>query len=334
MKILVTGVAGFLGSHIADRLLEKGVEVVGVDNLYGGYRENIPDGVEFHEFDLIERNRLAKVCRGVETVIHSACTAYEGLSVFSPNLVVSNTLQITVSAISAAVENRVKKFVFMSSMARYGEQSGTPFEENMVPKPQDPYGIAKYAAELMLQNLSSTHGMDYSILVPHNIVGPRQKFDDPYRNVASIMINRMLQSKQPIIYGDGSQVRCFSFVEDVINPMETATFSDVANSKIINVGPDENPVTILDLAKVISEELNFELDPIFVPDRPQEVKYATCSANLARELLGYKTTVSLRKGIRELIAWIESVGPRKFEYNLPIEIISDKTPKTWTDRLM
>jgi UDP-glucose 4-epimerase len=147
----------------------------------------------------------------VELVVHSACTAYEGLSVFSPSLVAQNTSQITTNVLSASIQVGVKKFVYMSSMARYGTQPILPFTEDMIPKPQDPYGIAKYASELMVENLSNVHGMNYSILVPHNIIGPGQKYDDPYRNVASIMVNRFLQGKQPIIYGNGNQKKMFLF---------------------------------------------------------------------------------------------------------------------------
>lgn len=111
----------------------------------------------------------------------------------------------------------------MSSMARYGSQE-TPFTEDMTPMPQDPYGIAKYASEMLVRNVCYTHGMDFVILVPHNIIGPRQKYDDPFRNVVSIMINRALQGKQPIIYGDGNQMRCFSFISDLINPYSTSMF--------------------------------------------------------------------------------------------------------------
>jgi UDP-glucose 4-epimerase len=235
---------------------------------------------------------------------------------------------------SASIKAGVKKIVHLSSMARYGTQEVVPFTEDLLPLPQDPYGIAKYAGELLIKNLAETHGMDYVILVPHNIIGPRQKYDDPFRNVASIMINRMLQGKQPIIYGDGTQMRCFSFMQDVINPLMIACESDVANGMIINIGPDEEFVTIVELAEKLAKILDFDLDPIFMPGRPQEVKHANCSANKAREILGYKTSTTLEEGLTELVNWIKEKRTKPFDYHLPIEFITEKTPKTWTEKLM
>ena len=334
MKVLVTGVAGFMGSHLADAFLAKGYDVVGIDNLLGGYEENIPSGVDFHNIDLDNLELIQPLFKDVDLVVHTACTAYEGLSVFSPSLVVRNTMQITTNIMSACVKTNVKKIVHLSSMARYGTQDVVPFVESMTPKPQDPYGIAKYGAELMIKNIADTHGLNYVILVPHNIIGPRQKFDDPYRNVASIMINRMLQGKQPIIYGNGEQKRCFSFMQDVTDPLMIACETDVADGRIVNIGPDEEFVTINELAQKLSIILDFKLEPIYMPGRPQEVFHANCSANLARELLNYKTTTSLESGLVELVNWIKSKGAREFNYHLPLEFVTDKTPKTWTDRLM
>jgi len=334
MKVLITGVAGFMGSHLADAFLAKGYNVVGIDNLLGGYEENVPSGVDFYNIDLNNLELIQPLFKDVDLVVHTACTAYEGLSVFSPSLVVRNTIQITTNIMSACVKANVKKIVHLSSMARYGTQDVVPFVESMTPKPQDPYGIAKYGAELMIKNIADTHGLNYVILVPHNIIGPRQKFDDPYRNVASIMINRMLQGKQPIIYGNGEQKRCFSFMQDVTDPLMIACETDVADGRIVNIGPDEEFVTINELAQKLSIILDFKLDPIYMPGRPQEVFHANCSANLARELLNYKTTTSLESGLVELVNWIKSKGARQFNYHLPLEFITDKTPKTWTDRLM
>jgi UDP-glucose 4-epimerase len=334
MKVLVTGVAGFMGSHLADAFLAKGYDVVGIDNLLGGYEENVPSGVDFHNIDLDNLELIQPLFENVDLVVHTACTAYEGLSVFSPSLVVRNTMQITTNIMSACVRANVRKIVHLSSMARYGTQDVVPFVESMTPKPQDPYGIAKYGAELMIKNIADTHGLNYVILVPHNIIGPRQKFDDPYRNVASIMINRMLQGKQPIIYGNGEQKRCFSFMQDVTDPLMIACETDVADGRIVNIGPDEEFVTINELAQKLSTILDFKLDPIYMPGRPQEVFHANCSANLARELLNYKTTTSLESGLVELANWIKSKGARQFNYHLPLEFVTDKTPKTWTDRLM
>lgn len=333
MKVFITGVAGFLGSHLADAMLQEGHEVIGCDNLIGGYLDNIPDQVEFYQVDCQYLNTMNKLMKGVDIVYHTACTAYEGLSVFSPNLICQNTYQITASVASAAVSQGVKRFIYCSSMARYGVQDVIPFTEDLIPRPQDPYGISKLAAENLLRCLSEVHGMELVIAVPHNIIGPRQKYDDPYRNVASIMINLMLQGRQPIIYGDGTQKRCFSFIQDDVSCLKSIAFQKNVIGEVINIGPDEEFVTINDLAATIADILNFELEPIYVPGRPQEVKLATCSAEKARKLLGYHTEYSLREGLSEMIDYIQTRGAKKFRYHLAVEIVSEKTPKTWTEKM-
>jgi UDP-glucose 4-epimerase len=332
-KVFITGVAGFLGSHLADRCLKLGYEVSGCDNLIGGYLDNVPDGVEFHQYDCQYLNSMKKIMKDVDTVYHCAATAYEGLSVFAPHLITQNTFQITSTVITAAISSNVRRFVYCSSMARYGEQPTVPFTEDMLPHPQDPYGIAKLAGEHLLKNLSEVHGMEYVIAVPHNIIGTRQKYDDPYRNVASIMINLMLQGRQPIIYGDGEQKRCFSFVGDDIQILEKLITAPNVVGEVINIGPDEEFVSINELAKVVAKILNFKLDPIYVPGRPQEVKLATCSAEKARKLLGYKTEYTLERGLTEMAEWIQEKGPKKFRYTFDIEIVNKKTPKTWTEKM-
>jgi UDP-glucose 4-epimerase len=332
-KIFITGVAGFLGSHLADAFLAKGYQVAGIDNLLGGYRDNVPEGVEFYDFDLLEFNKLKDIMKGCDVVYHTACTAYEGLSVFSPSLVVQNTTQIAVNAMTAAIQAGVSKFVHCSSMARYGTQDRVPFTEDMTCKPQDPYGIAKYGTELLLQNLAEIHGIELVIAIPHNIIGPRQKYDDPFRNVASIMINLMLQGRQPIIYADGSQTRCFSDISDDVGCLVEFAENPKAVGEIFNIGPDENPVTILELAQIVAKLLNFKLDPVFMPGRPQEVKHANCSADKIRYFFGYQTKTTLEQSLQKQIDYINLRGTKPFDYHLPLEIVSDKTPKTWTQRL-
>ena len=334
MRILITGIAGFMGSHLADSMLDEGHEVIGIDNLIGGYESNIPKSAKFFKEDLRNLTSITPYFKNIDVVIHSACTAYEGLSVFSPSLVSENTYQITANVLSASVNLKVKKFIYLSSMARYGSQPILPFTEDMTPAPQDPYGIAKYASELLIKNLCELNRIEYSILVPHNIIGPRQKYNDPFRNVASIMINRMLQNKQPIIYGSGNQKRCFSFMKDVVDPIKSTIYTPIANGEVINIGPDKEFITINELANKIASLMSFNLDPIFVATRPQEVEFANCSADKARKILNYQPKVNLNDGLKELISWISSNGPKPFEYHLPIEIYNDSTPKTWTEKLI
>jgi UDP-glucose 4-epimerase len=302
-----------------------------VDSLIGGYLENVPDGVEFYKRDLAQ-DKIDDIMQDVELVIHAACTAYEGLSVFSPALIVRNTTQATTELLSVAIQANVKKFVYLSSMARYGSIE-TPYTEDMEPRPQDPYGIAKLASENLVRNLCETHGIDWVVLVPHNIIGPRQKYDDPFRNVASIMTNRLLQGKQPIIYGDGTQKRCFSFIDDVVDPLFVACSSDSAVGQVINIGPDEEEVTINQLAEKLQAIVGTNLEPIYTGGRPQEVKVALCSSDKARRLLGYRTSTNLDSGLTSLVEWIKNRGAREFEYHLPIEIHNERLPATWADRM-
>jgi len=333
MKVFISGVAGFLGSHLADAFLADGHEVVGCDNLVGGYLDNVPEKVDFHHYDCNYLNSMVKITKGCDVVYHCAATAYEGLSVFSPFFVTKNIVEASVSLITASITNNVRRFVLCSSMARYGTQETVPFTEDMTPKPQDPYGIGKLSSEMFLENLAQIHGMEYVIAVPHNIIGPRQKYDDPYRNVASIMINLMLQGRQPIIYGDGNQKRCFSFVQDDIKILKRLANEECVNGEVINIGPDDEFVTINDLAWTIGDILNFDVQPTYVPGRPQEVFLANCSADKARRLLDYKTQVKLRDGIISVIEYIEDRGTRPFKYHIDLEIINKKTPNTWKDKL-
>lgn len=331
--MFVSGVAGFLGSHVADYFLERGHRVVGCDNLFGGEMENVPSAVEFHRVDCNDVAKLTPLLEGVDVVYHAAATPYEGISVFAPHLVTQHVVGATVGITSASIQSRVRRIVLCSSMARYGSQT-VPFTETMEPKPQDPYGIGKVAAEQLVRNLCQTHGLEHVIAVPHNIIGPRQKYDDPYRNVASIMINLMLQGRQPFIYGDGSQKRCFSFVQDVVSCLARLALDPDVDGAIFNVGPDEEFVSVLELAQRIAAQLKFDLKPTFVPARPQEVHLATCSADRARARLGYQTKYTLDQGLAEMIAFIRARGPRPFKYHVELEIRSERTPETWLRRLL
>ncbi len=336
MKVFITGVAGFLGSHLADRFIAEGHTVIGIDNLIGGYRSNVPEGVTFHRVDCLDHNLIDHLLswNKPDMVVHTAALAYEGLSVFSPFIVTQNIYGATTSVLSLSLKHKVKKFVFCSSMARYGTQKTTPFTETMTPAPQDPYGIAKLAAEDTLKVLARAHGMEFVIVVPHNIIGPRQKYDDPYRNVVSIMINRMLQGKPPIIYGDGKQVRCFSFISDTVRALYEACILRDAVGETINIGPDEEEITIQELAERLMKIMDFNGKPLYFNDRPCEVKHATCSANKARKILGYKTSTDLDSGLCNMVAWIKRMGTKPFNYHIPIEIYSDDLPETWRNRIM
>ena len=334
MKVFVTGVAGFLGSHLAEALQAEGHDVSGCDNMIGGFRDNVPPGVEFLRLDCNNREALVLLLRGVEVVYHLAATAHEGLSMFSPHENVINGHTASMSVFAAAVQAGVRRIVFTSSMARYGANP-VPFTEDMEPDPEDHYGDAKVASERALKRIGKVFGTEWVVAVPHNIYGRRQHYYDPYRNVAAIMINRMLQGKPPIVYGDGEQRRCFSHVSDCIGPLVQMSTTDAVLGEVVNVGPDSEFVTINYLARLLSEVLDFREEPVHVPARPQEVRDATCSADKARRLLGYEPKVLLRDGMADLATWVRERGAHPFSYDhLRLEICNSMTPSTWTERLI
>jgi len=333
MHIFITGVAGFLGSNLADYYIKKGFKVSGCDNLVGGDKENINSKVIFYQGDCEDLDFMTRVTKeNVNVLCHAAAYAHEGLSSISPTLICNNNVTGSVSVFTAAIRNKVKRIVYCSSMARYGNIN-IPFKEDDILNPVDPYGVSKVAAENILKILSNTHGIEYNIAVPHNIIGPKQKYDDPYRNVVSIMINLMMQNRQPIIYGDGEQTRCFSDIDDCIFCLDKLLTDKKITSQTVNIGPDEEFISINQLFKILSNKLKFNQEPKYFLDRPNEVKHATCSSDKARKFLGYKTSVSLENSLDKVINYIKEKGPKNFKYNYTLEIENEKTPKTWKEKL-
>ena len=331
-KILVTGVAGFLGSHLAEKFIKLGHDVIGIDNMIGGYEDNIPNKIKFYNFDCCDLKNIDFIMKKVDVVYHCAATAHEGLSVFSPIEITKNNYLASITIITSAINHNVKRIIYCSSMARYG-QGKTPFHEEMEPKPIDPYGISKVAVEKVLTNLCNLNNIQWVIAVPHNIIGPRQKYDDPFRNVVSIMLNRMLLGKPAIIFGDGKQKRCFSYIDDCIYCLENMLNNQDVNGQIINIGPDEEFVTINKVAEICQNISGSNLKPIYKKDRPQEVKEATCSADKARKLLNYKTTTDLYTGIKKTYEYIKKRGSRPFDYSkLNLEIVNSLTPDVWINK--
>jgi len=332
-KIFITGICGFLGSHLANALIAEGHEVSGNDSLICGDKENFPN---YFDIDCRDFDQMKEAMDGFDVLIHCAATAHEGLSSFSPSFITRNIFEASIATFSAAIASGVKRIVFMSSMARYGDGYKyciPPFDETMTPAPVDCYGIAKVAAEDCLKNLCKLHGVNWSIAVPHNLVSIRQKYDDPFRNVCSIMINRCLQGKPPIVYGDGHQSRCFSPIDDCL-PSIIKMVSGEADGQIINIGPDKGEITILQLAEKIMALTNFTGDILYFPDRPNEVKHAFCSSEKSRRVLGYQPKKSLDDCLAEMVADIKLRGTKEFDYFVPLEIITERTPKTWLKKII
>lgn len=330
LVVMITGIAGFLGSHLADAFLARGDRVVGIDDLSGGDARHVNKDAHWLRADCRNLGIVSSYMEFTRPhiVYHLACHPHEGLSVFSPATIGGSVYQGSVAVFSAAAQHKVRRVVFASSMARYGDQPG-PFREDMTPRPVDPYGIAKVAAEDTLRVLARTHGIEHVIAVPHNIIGVRQRYTDPFRNVASIMLNRILSGKEVVIYGDGQQRRCFSPIEDCIVPLVRMARAPI-DGQTINIGPDGDGITILELAHMCHEAAHSAYrKPIFYPDRPREVKSALCSSDKARELLDFEPRGDLKRCLSGMAV---SIWATPFEYHLPIEIVNEKTPETWRER--
>lgn len=333
-RIIVTGAAGFIGSHVAECLAREGHTVLGIDNLSIGRRHNVPEGVDFQQVDLRDAETTEKVVRAFkpDIVQHLACWAHEGLSQFMPRHITENNYNAFLNLIVPAIRHGMRRIVVCSSMSVYGDQK-PPFDESLPKRPVDVYAVAKAAMEDTTAILSDVHGFDYTIIRPHNVYGPRQIIWDPYRNVVGIFVNRIMHGKPPIIYGDGEQTRSFSYIDDVAPYIAKAGFLDETKGEVINVGPLEE-FSINELADTVISVMGVDMEPHHLPDRPREVKHAYCTNDKARRLLGYHTSVTLHEGISRMVDWAKEIGPQEWQWLEDYELKGDKIPKTWSQRLM
>src|SRR3990167_2604813 len=319
-KVLITGVLGLFGSHFSRYLLDKGYEVYGIDNLSGGYQENLPQGVKLYIGDLGEKVWTACIFELVKPdyVYHFAAYAAEGLSPFIRNFNYSNNLLCSVNVINECIKNDVKKIIFTSSMAVYGNQT-PPFTENMIPMPEDPYGISKYAVEMDLSQAYKQFSLNYSVVRPHNVIGIRQNIWDKYRNVIGIWIRRVLRGESIIIFGDGEQKRAFSDIKFCLEPMYILMDENIVRG-VFNIGSDKE-YTLNELAEIIKEiAIEFGFNPsIEHLDARHEVKFAYCDHTRAKQLLDFKDETDLKQTIREMFVWAMKQEDREVK-QMPYEI--------------
>lgn len=335
MKMLVTGAAGFIGSHVSEYLVLQGHEVLGLDDLSGGFVENLPSGVKFEKRSVTEP--LDAIFRSFrpDVVYHLAAYAAEGLSHHIPVFNYQNNLVGTANVLSAAYRSGAGHIVFTSSIAAYGHPtSEAPFDESTVCAPCDPYGVAKLACELHLKSCLLYHGKPtFTIIRPHNVFGPRQNIADPYRNVVGIFILKALQGKPMPVFGDGSQSRSFSYVSTVARCIAEAGFLSQARNATINVGGDHS-LTVHALAKEVARVMGRKEDIEWLPAR-HEVMHAHCSHKLARSLFkqAYAEEVSIGGGLVKMIDHVRRHPvPKATECPAAIEIF-DHLPPSWTQRL-
>jgi UDP-glucose 4-epimerase len=309
--ILITGVAGMIGSRMAEWIIEhqKEYNIVGIDNLSGGYIENIPAGVEFVQADLATENLDDIFSKyAVEYVLHFAAYAAEGLSPFIRKYNYTNNLVATANIVNACIKYKVKRLVFTSSMAVYGH-SPAPFTESTPAQPADPYGVAKMACELDIQIAGEQHQLDWCILRPHNVYGRNQNIWDKYRNVLGIWMYQHLNNQAFSIFGDGSQKRAFSAIEDCLLPMWNAMVLPVASKQIINIGSDIE-ISVLSAAETLKEVMGQDAQIQFLEQR-HEVKNAYSTHDKAVSILGYSDRTSLKEGLTAMWAWAIKQPKRK-----------------------
>lgn len=304
MKVLITGVGGLLGSRLADWLLENTkAEIIGIDDLSGGYKKNIDRRVKFFEFDLAtSEHELEYVFEKYrpDYVYHFAAYAAEGLSPFIRKYNYTNNLISTANIVNKCINYDVKRLVFTSSMAVYGNND-TPFNESMPRKPIDPYGVAKTACEMDIEIAGEQHGLDWCILRPHNVYGKNQNIWDKYRNVLGIWMYQYLKAEPITVFGDGTQTRAFSCIDDVLEPFWNAALSPKASKQIINIGGIEE-VSITEAANTLIEILPGDVEIQYLEGR-HEVKHAWSTHEKSCDILGFEHKTPLDEGLQKMWDW-------------------------------
>jgi UDP-glucose 4-epimerase len=324
---LVTGGAGFIGSHVADQLVNKGHKVVVLDDLSGGFADNVPKEATFVEGSILDVDLMERLFRehSFTFVYHLAAYAAEGLSHFIKRFNYNNNLIGSVNLINACVNHGVQCLVFTSSIAVYGVGQ-TPMREDMVPVPEDPYGIAKMAVELELKVSHEMFGLDYVIFRPHNVYGERQNIGDRYRNVVGIFMNQILRGEPLSIFGDGTQLRAFTHIDDVAPIVAGCVEVPEARNQIFNIGADE-PYAVNHLAQIVAEAMGAECNVIHL-DARNEVKVAFSDHSKALRIFGRRPPTSLRDGIHATAEWVKTHGSRESSVFDNIEVMKN-LPASW-----
>lgn len=304
-KVLITGVAGLLGSRLADWIIENKPEykVVGIDDLSGGYRENINPKVEFWQMNLVEHP--IENCFEVnkfDYVFHFAAYAAEGLSPFIRCYNYDNNLKATARIVNECIKNDVKRLVFTSTLAVYGHGNGGIFDEKQVPKPIDPYGVAKYACEMDIQIAGEQHGLDWTIIRPHNVYGIKQNIWDKYRNVLGIWMYQYLNDQPITIFGDGEQTRAFSYIDDSLEPLWNAAVLPQASKEIINVGGIKE-YSIKEAAEILKEVIGAK-EVVHLEGR-HEVKHSIPTFQKSIDILGFEHKTDLKEGLTAMWEWVK-----------------------------
>ncbi len=329
MPALVTGGAGFIGSHVARHLLDAGHEVVVLDDLSGGYEENVPAEATFVAGSVTDPELVDELFRthDFSHVFHLAAYAAEGLSHFIRRFNYTNNVLGSVNVLNAALRaETVERFVFTSSIAVYGPAQ-TPMSEDVVPEPEDPYGIAKYAVELDLGAAQRMFGLDYTVFRPHNVYGELQNLADPYRNVIGIFMNQLLSGQPLSIFGDGLQTRAFTHIDDVAPVIARSIDVPAAANEAFNVGAD-TPSTVLDLAHAVARALDVAEPEIeFLPARKEVVHAFSDHAKLQR-VFGLEPTVPLEDGLRRMAEWAVETGVREQIRFESVEVLRN-LPPSW-----
>jgi UDP-glucose 4-epimerase len=322
---LVTGGAGFIGSHVADEAIRLGHKVVVLDDLSGGFEDNVPRDAIFVKGSILDHELIERLFERYEFtyVYHLAAYAAEGLSHFIKRFNYNNNLIGSVNLINAAVNYGVKCFVFTSSIAVYGAGQ-SPMSEDMVPLPEDSYGIAKLAVERELKVSHEMFGLDYVIFRPHNVYGERQNIGDRYRNVVGIFMNQLMKDEPMTIFGDGEQQRAFTHISDVAPIIARSVDIPAARNQLFNIGADV-PYTVNHLAEVIAESMQKECKVVRLEPR-NEVKIAFSDHGLAEAVFGRAEKVPLEVGIRTMARWVQEHGSRESCIFEEIEIPKNMPP--------
>ena len=311
MKILITGVAGLLGSRLSDWIIENkpDVQIVGIDDLSGGYIENVNPKVELWQMNLVNGNISECFERHqFDYVYHMAAYAAEGLSPFIRSYNYQNNLVATSRVINECIKHDIKRLVFTSTMAVYGHGTGEIFDEIQVPCPIDPYGIAKYACEMDIKVAGGQHGLDWCIIRPHNVYGLKQNVWDKYRNVLGIWMYQYMNNEPMTIFGDGEQKRAFSFIDDCLEPLWKASQQENCSKEIINLGGTRH-YTINEANETLKEVIK-DGQTVYKEQR-HEVKVAVPTWQKSVDLLGYEDKTTLYNGLSQMWEWVKKQPNRE-----------------------